>query len=74
MVGTKKALAYAVRNLTVTKRNTMLKERLTGEIPMKKETGAVVYPFETARRREDMPLAAEDAAEYLAEGRKEPEI
>lgn len=28
IVGTKKALAYAVKNLTVTKRNTMLKERL----------------------------------------------
>lgn len=28
MVGTKKALAYAVRNVTVHKRNTMLKERL----------------------------------------------
>lgn len=31
LVGTKKALAYAVRNVTVTKRNTMLKERLAGE-------------------------------------------
>ena len=29
MVGTKKALAYAVRNVTVTKRNTLLKERLS---------------------------------------------
>lgn len=28
MVGTEKALAYAVRNVTVTKRNTMLRERL----------------------------------------------
>ena len=28
MVGTKKALAYAVRNVTVTKRNTLLRERL----------------------------------------------
>jgi len=28
IVGTKKALAYSVNNLTVTKRNTMLKERL----------------------------------------------
>lgn len=28
MVGTKKALSYAVRNVTVTKRNTLLKERL----------------------------------------------
>lgn len=32
MVGTKKALAYAVRNVTVTKRNTLLKERLNGSI------------------------------------------
>lgn len=29
MVGTKKALAYAVGNVTVTRRNTLLKERLT---------------------------------------------
>ncbi len=28
IVGTKKALAYAVRNVTVTKRNTLLRERL----------------------------------------------
>ena len=28
IVGTKKALSYAVRNVTVTKRNTLLKERL----------------------------------------------
>lgn len=32
IVGTKKALAYAVRNVTVTKRNTLLKERLQGGI------------------------------------------
>ncbi len=31
MVGTKKALAYAVGNVTVTKRNTMLRERLAPE-------------------------------------------
>lgn len=30
IVGTRKALAYTVGNLTVTRRNTMLKERLTG--------------------------------------------
>ncbi|MDY2814300.1 MAG: AAA family ATPase, partial [Dorea sp.] len=30
LVGTKKALSYAVRNVMVTKRNTMLKERLAG--------------------------------------------
>jgi exodeoxyribonuclease V alpha subunit len=30
LVGTKKALAYAVQNVTVTKRNSLLKERLRG--------------------------------------------
>ena len=30
IVGTRKALSYAVRNVTVTKRNTMLRERLMG--------------------------------------------
>ncbi len=33
LVGTRKALAYAVRNVTVTRRNTMLKERLAKELP-----------------------------------------
>ena len=33
MVGTKKALAYAVRNVTVTDRNTMLKERIQSLLP-----------------------------------------
>ena len=32
MIGTKKALSYSVRNVTVTKRNPLLKERLDGEI------------------------------------------
>lgn len=31
IVGTRKALSYAVRNVTVTKRNTFLKERLQEE-------------------------------------------
>ncbi len=32
MVGTRKALSYAIRNVTVTRRHTLLKERLSGEI------------------------------------------
>lgn len=40
MVGTRKALAYAVRNVTVTKRNTLLKERLGGELTHRKEEGS----------------------------------
>ena len=33
LVGTKKALAYAVKHVTVTERNTMLKERLASALP-----------------------------------------
>ena len=33
IVGTKKALSYAVKNVTVTKRNTLLRERLTETCP-----------------------------------------
>ena len=69
MVGTKKALAYAVRNLTGARRNTMLKERLAGEIPVKREKEpAAVYPFETERKEGELPMAAEDVAEYYTEG------
>ena len=38
IVGTKKALAYAVRNVTVTKRNTHLKMRL-------RESGENTFPM-----------------------------
>lgn len=37
IVGTRKALAYAVNNLTVTRRNTMLRERLSGELAGRRE-------------------------------------
>ena len=32
LVGQKKAVAYCVRNVTVTRRNTLLAERLSGKI------------------------------------------
>ena len=35
LIGQTKALSYAIRNLTVSKRNTLLKERLRGEIEQK---------------------------------------
>lgn len=50
MVGTKKALAYAVRNVTVTRRNTLLKERLAGQIQVKKPA-KVYYPDFPVRQR-----------------------
>ena len=38
MVGTRKALSYAVRNVTVTKRNTLLRERLVPAASQKKDS------------------------------------
>lgn len=39
LIGQPKALSYAIRNLTVTDRNTRLKERLHGLLPVKRESG-----------------------------------
>ena len=79
MVGTKKALAYAVRNLTVTRRNTMLRERLTGELSAgggrEKVQKAAVYSFaEAAEGRESgrLSVAAEDAGEYFVGENRNP--
>ena len=53
LVGTKKAVNYAVRNVTVTSRNTMLSKRLGGEEPKACTTGTANaagffddYPFD----------------------------
>ena len=37
IVGTRRALAYAVKNLEVTRRNTMLRERINGELAERRE-------------------------------------
>lgn len=37
IVGTRKALTYAVKNLEVTRRNTMLRERINGELAERRE-------------------------------------
>ena len=62
MAGTKKALSYAVRNVTVTKRNTLLKERLAGEIQVRK-TAKVYYP-DFGNRSADMQMVAEERTPY----------
>ena len=62
MVGTKKALAYAVRNVTVTKRNTLLKERLAGQIKAKKP--ATVYYPDFGERAGEAQMVAEEKAPY----------
>lgn len=55
MVGTRKALAYAIKNVTVTKRNTLLKERLEGDRTRSKEENMVISYLDTmeAKRVED---------------------
>lgn len=50
LIGQPKALAYAVRNLTVNKRNTKLKERLRGEL----QDSPMGLPYQTV---EDEPVA-----------------
>ena len=45
LIGQPKALAYAIRNLTVSKRNTKLKERLRGEIEAKQNVMAGSKPY-----------------------------
>ena len=62
MVGTKKALFYAVRNVTVTKRNTLLKERLASEIQVRKP-GRIYYP-DFGNPAASMQMVAEEKAPY----------
>lgn len=62
MVGTKKALSYAVRNVTVTKRNTLLKERLAGEIRERKS--AKVYYPDFGNQAAGGQMVAEEKAPY----------
>lgn len=62
MVGTKKALSYAVRNVTVTKRNTLLKERLASEIQVRKP-GRIYYP-DFGNPAAGMQMVAEEKAPY----------
>lgn len=50
LIGQPKALAYAIRNLTVNKRNTKLKERLRGEL----QDSHMGLPYQTV---EDEPVA-----------------
>ncbi len=51
IVGTKKALAYAVKQVTVTKRNTLLKERLTGDNAKSVEEHKVISYLEVVEAK-----------------------
>ena len=63
MVGTKKALAYAVRNVTVTKRNTLLKERLSGKLVSHKKQENIIYP-EFGNASSEQLMVAEEKSFY----------
>lgn len=60
LIGQPKALAYAIRNLTVNKRNTKLKERLRGEL----QDSHMGLPYQTVED-ESVAMAAEPATEYV---------
>lgn len=60
LIGQPKALAYAIRNLTVNKRNTKLKERLRGEL----QDSPMGLPYQTVED-ELVAMAAEPATEYV---------
>jgi exodeoxyribonuclease V alpha subunit len=55
MVGTKKALAYAVNHVTVTKRNTLLKERLAGNSSVFMEESKVISYLDVMEAKKAEP-------------------
>ena len=66
LIGTKKALSFAIRNMSVLKRNTKLKERLNPELakPTEKKLGKIYSMNEPV-----MEAAAEPSESY---GKKQP--
>jgi len=63
LIGQTKALAYAIRNLTVSKRNTKLKERLRGEFGAEPKIIDMHPEFKYEIPDEVMMMAAEDEKE-----------
>lgn len=65
LIGQTKALSYAIRNLTVSKRNTLLKERLRGEIEKKPKIMPLYEPKPYVIPEDNQfSMAAEPEAEY----------
>lgn len=63
LIGQPKALAYAIRNLTVTKRNTKLKERLRGEIDA--STTPMLHIGKTYAMSEEQALMAAESDQEM---------
>lgn len=58
LIGQPKALAYAVRNLTVSNRNTKLKERLRGEIEAATNSSLLHFSKPYVLPEENKPMMA----------------
>lgn len=58
LIGQPKALAYAVRNLTVSNRNTKLKERLRGEIEVATNSSPLHFSKPYVLPEENQPMMA----------------
>jgi len=76
MVGTKKALAYAVNNVTVTMRNTLLKERLSGNSSgSMKENKVISYQdimeSRIAEQNNEQNLRVAEQSSYTLGGRED---
>ena len=72
LVGQTKALSYAIRNLTVSKRNTMLKERLRGTVGISepKLTISNTQPFIYQEEGRYAMVADDSSIEYKAQQTK----
>ena len=65
LIGQTKALSYAIKNLTVSKRNTLLKERLSGKVGKEEQPLSTVppKPYEYMES-ESYSMAADPGSEY----------
>ena len=66
LIGTTKALAYAIRNMSVLKRNTKLKERLNPSLVVKTDKSDLTPKVIPYPEYSETPcsIAAEDAVPY----------
>lgn len=66
LIGTAKALAYAIRNMSVLKRNTKLKERLNPSLAAKTDPQVITPKITSYLKLPEAPcsVAAEDAVPY----------
>ena len=65
LIGQTKALSYAIRNLTVSKRNTLLKERLRGKVGKEEQPLSTVPPKPYVyMESESYSMAADPGSEY----------